>query len=211
MGFKIVLSILAGFFSGRCYAAADDKVIPPGRVNLDNVSALVLNSLSATTKFKNILASVDLPFADSICGAQKTVVIFTRNSPYGDTDYAILPIGSMCLELTVAATAVTAAKLWIKNATGANGWAPIFADTAGYVCKYAGYHTTAGGDATEVITITGAISTDVIQVDVCSVGGTPRTVLTYKLSNSLCTVTMSGDPSTDHLLQYQVWRQSRSA
>lgn len=70
----------------------------------------------------------------------------------------------------------------------------------------AGSFTTAGGDATESIT-----SADVAVGDLCFVtnkvnGATPRTVLTAEAASGAITVTMSGDPSTDHVLQYLVIR-----
>lgn len=69
-----------------------------------------------------------------------------------------------------------------------------------------GTHTTAGGDATESITVTGAVATDKALVYVSTVGSTPRTVSAYTCASDAITVTMSGDPSTDHVLTYMVWR-----
>lgn len=78
--------------------------------------------------------------------------------------------------------------------------------TPSHVVKYAGKHTTLGGDATEVITVTGLLTTDVVHVTVQTAGGTPRSIVASVLTANTITVTMSGDPSTDHILAYSVLR-----
>lgn len=70
----------------------------------------------------------------------------------------------------------------------------------------AGLFTTVGGDATESITVAGAVSTDVPIVTVNTDGGTPRTVTKAICTTNAITVTMSGDPSTVHVLNYLVIR-----
>lgn len=75
-----------------------------------------------------------------------------------------------------------------------------------HVVKYAGKFTTLGGDATEVITVTGLLTTDVVHVTVQTAGGTPRSIVAAVLTSNTITVTMSGDPSTDHILAYSVLR-----
>lgn len=69
-----------------------------------------------------------------------------------------------------------------------------------------GVHTSAGGDATESITVTGAASGDIAIVTLKTAGATPRTITTAVATTDAITVTMSGDPSTDHVLQYIVVR-----
>ena len=93
----------------------------------------------------------------------------------------------------IAAGAVTLAKL-------ASGIAPS------HVVKFAGTFTTAGGDASETITVTGAAATDIVQVMVKTAGGTPRSIVAAAAATNAINVTMSGDPSTDHVLQYIVLR-----
>jgi hypothetical protein len=70
----------------------------------------------------------------------------------------------------------------------------------------AGLFTTVGGDATESITVTGAAAGDVVLVTVNTVGATPRTVTSAIAATNAITVTLSGDPSTDHVLNYVVIR-----
>jgi hypothetical protein len=75
-----------------------------------------------------------------------------------------------------------------------------------YVAVFGGTFTTLGGDATESITVTGATGTDLVSVLVKTAGATPRTVNAATATTNAITVTMSGDPSTDHVLQYVVFR-----
>lgn len=69
-----------------------------------------------------------------------------------------------------------------------------------------GLFTTAGGDATESITVSGALSTDTVIVTINTVGATPRTVTSAVGATDAITVTLSGDPSTDHVLNYVILR-----
>ena len=70
----------------------------------------------------------------------------------------------------------------------------------------AGKHTSAGGDATETITATGAVAGDIAIVSLIAKGATPRTILTAVAATDAITVTMSGDPSTDHIIGWQLLR-----
>lgn len=69
-----------------------------------------------------------------------------------------------------------------------------------------GLFTTLGGDATEVITVQGVETGDTAIVTLNVKGATPRTILTAITSANTITVVLSGDPSTDHVLQYLVVR-----
>ena len=81
-----------------------------------------------------------------------------------------------------------------------------YLDQASRVVKYSGTFTTAGGDATESIPVTGALSTDIVVVTVKTAGATPRSIVAATGASNAITVTLSGDPSTDHVLQYAVLR-----
>jgi hypothetical protein len=70
----------------------------------------------------------------------------------------------------------------------------------------AGSFTTVGGDAAEVITIAGALSSDIAIVVLKTAGGTPRTIITSAAAAGQINVTLSGDPSTDHVLSYMLVR-----
>jgi hypothetical protein len=78
--------------------------------------------------------------------------------------------------------------------------------TPAYAAVYAGTFTTVGGDASEAITVTGAVATDIVAVTVKTAGATPRSIVAATAATNAINVTMSGDPSTDHVLQYVVFR-----
>lgn len=77
-----------------------------------------------------------------------------------------------------------------------------------HVVKFAGDHTTAGGDAAETIAVVGALDTDIVIVTVKTAGATPRSVVAAAADADEIDVTMSGDPSTDHVLSYVVLREA---
>lgn len=70
----------------------------------------------------------------------------------------------------------------------------------------AGSFTTAGGDANEAITVSGATSSDIALVVLHTKGASPVTILTAQAATDAINVVMSGDPSTDHVLKYMVIR-----
>ena len=71
---------------------------------------------------------------------------------------------------------------------------------------YAGQFTTIGGDAVEVITITGALATD-IPIVTWGVSNDTDTILKAVLTANTLTVTCSADPSTAHQLTYAILRE----
>lgn len=113
-----MFSKILSLFSVGCYAASDDKLVDPATVNFNAGAALVLEGLVGTTKFKNIVGTIEMPFNDSICARKKIVIVYSRTSPVGDVDYASLPMGSMCLEYGITSTAVSSVVHWLKNSTG---------------------------------------------------------------------------------------------
>jgi hypothetical protein len=78
--------------------------------------------------------------------------------------------------------------------------------TPSHVVKFGGTHTTVGTAAFEDITVTGALATDLAFVVIRTVGAAPRTLLTSLAGTDKITITFSGDPSTDHVVVYQVLR-----
>lgn len=71
---------------------------------------------------------------------------------------------------------------------------------------FAGTYKTLGGAAAEAITITGLLSTDVVQVVLRQKGASAKTILTALPTTNTLTVTFSGDPSTDHIIDYVIVR-----
>lgn len=103
----------------------------------------------------------------------------------------------------MASDAVTTVKILNANVTLAKLAAGI---TPSHVVKFAGKYTTLGGSATEAQTLSGVLSTDVVVGTLQAKGGTPRTILTTAPTTDTITYVFSGDPSTDHVVSYVVYR-----
>jgi len=194
-------------------AAADDKDCPPGTVSTSNSAALAERGRVSTSFFKNLLASIGLPFADSICGRKTVDIIYTRTTPVADADYAYLPIGSLCVYVPITSTAVTDAKIFIKRSTG---WEAILTSGSGgvgsaSVITHIGTAGTAGGGTLETIVVTGALPSDKARVRICSYGALNVTLTTYSLITNTLIVTTSKDASTDHALAYEIYRSGVSS
>lgn len=71
-----------------------------------------------------------------------------------------------------------------------------------------GSFTTAGGDANESITVTGALSSDLAFVQMHTLGLTPRTLLTAQSASNAINLVFSDDPSTDHVVKWMLLRAS---
>lgn len=75
-----------------------------------------------------------------------------------------------------------------------------------HMIVYAGTFATAGGDAAETIAVSGALATDTCYVTVKTAGAIPRSIVAAAVGADEIAVTLSGDPDTDHVLQYQIVR-----
>lgn len=71
---------------------------------------------------------------------------------------------------------------------------------------YIGTHTTAGGGASENITVTGALATDHVVCQLKTEGATPVTLDRAAAAANAIALTFSADPSTDHVVTYVVYR-----
>jgi hypothetical protein len=78
--------------------------------------------------------------------------------------------------------------------------------TPAKVLVYAAQVTTAGGAVLEAVSVTGVLATDLVLVNIKAKGATPRTIVQAAGATNLVNVTFSGDPSTDHVIQYFVFR-----
>lgn len=156
---------------------------------------------------RKLLASVKV-YVDSI---SPDTVITTEGDIIvgnGSGNAARLAKGSSGLPLVAGASTVSYAALAAAGlASGAVTLAKLAAGiTPSHVVKFAGTFTTAGGDASESISVAGALATDIAIVTVKTAGGTPRSIVAAAAGIDAIAVTMSGDPSTDHVLQYQILR-----
>lgn len=106
--------------------------------------------------------------------------------------------------LTIANNAITTAKILNANVTLAKLAAGI---TPAAVIKFFGQATTAGGSSAEAITVTGAVAaTDRAFVQVVDNGTNNVTVLQAVVTANTLTVTFSGDPGADTVVNYQLIR-----
>lgn len=106
--------------------------------------------------------------------------------------------------LTIANSAITTAKIANANVTLAKLAAGI---TPSHVIKFAGQVTSVGGAAAEAFTVTGAVAaTDRAFVQVVDNGTNNVTVLQAVVTANTLTVTFSGDPGADTVINYQLIR-----
>lgn len=75
-----------------------------------------------------------------------------------------------------------------------------------HVIKFAAQYTTTGGSASEAITVTGALATDLAFVQVVDDGTAGVTVLQAAVTSNTLTVTFSADPGNDTIINYQIIR-----
>lgn len=93
----------------------------------------------------------------------------------------------------IASAAVTLAKLH-------SGVAPS------HVIKYGARYTTIGGNAAEAITLSGVASTDLVFVRLVNDGTANVTISGWAPTTDTLTVTFSGDPGNDAIIDYIVIR-----
>ncbi|HHT9109583.1 MAG TPA: hypothetical protein ACFYDZ_00320 [Candidatus Brocadiaceae bacterium] len=104
----------------------------------------------------------------------------------------------------LAANAVTTAKILDANVTLAKLAAGI---TPSHVIKFANQVTTVGGAAAEAFTVTGAVAaTDRAFVQVVDNGTANVSVLQAVVTANTLTVTFSGNPGADTIINYQLIR-----
>jgi hypothetical protein len=69
-----------------------------------------------------------------------------------------------------------------------------------------GQHTTAGGDTAESATVTGALATDIAIASIEDNGTNNVTLIQTAAASNAVNFTLSGDPSTDAIINYLVLR-----
>ena len=75
-----------------------------------------------------------------------------------------------------------------------------------FVVKFAGQHTTAGGDANETATVTGVLATDIAIATIEDNGTNDVTLLQAAAAANAVNFTLSADPGTDCIINYMVLR-----
>lgn len=101
----------------------------------------------------------------------------------------------------IAADAVTNAKIADDAVSLGNLDAGI---TPSHVIRFADQATTAGGAAAEAITVTGAAATDLAFVQMVDNGTNNVTIVDAVVTTNTLTVTFSGDPGNDCVINYQL-------
>ncbi len=103
----------------------------------------------------------------------------------------------------IADSNVTTVKIADSNVTLAKLSSGI---TPSHRIVFAAGRTTPGGSDTDTVSVPGVLTSDAVFVQLKTVGATPRTILTAATNTDQVIVTFSGDPSTDHVYNYQVIR-----
>lgn len=103
----------------------------------------------------------------------------------------------------IAADAVTNAKIADDAVSLENLDSGI---TPSHIVVFAGQPTTAGGAAAEAITVTGALNTDLAFVQMVDDGTNNVTIVNAVVTADTLTVTFSGDPGNDCVINYQLLR-----
>jgi hypothetical protein len=154
-----------------------------------------LATISTSAYFNDVAFIVDTNDLIYIVGSDGSAFYRVTSAngvqPVTITAFDSVPAGSIGTA-DLAANSVTLAKL-------ASGITPS------HVVKYAAQYTTVAG-ATQTITVPGVQATDLVFAQVKTPGGTPRTIVSAAATLNTVTIVMSGDPTTDHVLYYQVLR-----
>jgi hypothetical protein len=188
---------------------AFDKQVGPGMLYDRDDGSLIDEGRLSSGNLKNIWAVIYLPFHDTAvnatsatgCNDKRIPFLYGRETPVGDTDYGNLPIGSMFLCLTQSSGSSSAAKMYLKVATGSTSasWRQFVnsASTPSHVTiASAKAVQTTPGSATQLITISGMVSTDIPIVNISSVGTVGATITKYDATTTegVITIVFSADP-----------------
>jgi len=133
--------------------------------------------------------------------------VATARTMSGDatiSNTGVLTIANLAISAAkLAVDAVTTAKILDANVTLAKLAAGI---APSHVVKFAGQHTTVGGAAAEAITVTGAAATDLAFVQMVNDGTANVTIVNAVVTLNTLTVTFSGNPGNDAIINYQLLR-----
>lgn len=212
-GVQYLLLGILQMFQNRFYTVATDIVLPNGEVNFRSDGDLTESGrLDSTYAVKNIYAKIDYPFNDyngsTGATAKKALFLYGRTTPVGDATYASAPIGSRFDLFTISANAVTAFAMYVKVATGANGWAKVSTSitAASSVIVGAGTHT-ATATTIQTITVTGATVGDLPFAILTTANGTGAVILDANTATAgFIVVNLDKAGDTDGRIAYQVVR-----
>lgn len=177
-------------------------VTPSGDITLSNTG--VFGIAAGVIVNADINASAAIAFSKLAALPSTQIIVGSA----GNVPTAVAMTGDIAISntgvTTIQAGAVTTAKILDANVTLAKlatGIAPAA------VIKFASQVTTVGGSATEAITVTGAVAaTDRAYVQVVNNGTNNVTVLQAVVTTNTLTITFSGDPAADTVINYQLVR-----
>lgn len=161
---------------------------------------VVISNTGVTNISAGVILNADVNAAAAIAYS-KLAALTSANILLGSAGN-VATVTAVSGDITIGNTGVTAIGSGkVLKAMLATGIVPS------HVIKFAGESTTPGGSATVTISVAGAVAGDYVAINVKSKGaGAARSVVTAAAGTDNITVVMSGDPSTDHVLQYFVWR-----
>ena len=118
-------------------SAVDDKKVSGHSIETsNNPGAMASVGKLSTSRIANIIATIKSNYSDTVyAGIIQRAVVACRETPIGDADYAVLPIGSICIRDIVSdSTTQSGFEIYLKKATGSSGWQVILTqDEAGQV------------------------------------------------------------------------------
>lgn len=181
-------------------ATISDEVAP-------NSASYIVRTASSSLSNEQALSTLSTGFVKVTTGTG--VLSSSGSSSIETTDIAALAVTTAKIDNLAVTTAKIDADA-VTNAKIADAQVSLEHLDSGiapsHYVKYAGSFTTVGGDANEVITVSGCTSSDLAFVGIKTKGGTPRTLVAFAAATDQINVELSGDPSTDHVLVYQVLR-----
>lgn len=182
--------------------------------NVDASAAIAYSKLNLATSIVNADVNASAAIAYSKLNLATSIVNADINASAAIA-YSKLNLATSIVNADINGSAAIAySKLNLANSlvagdltSGAVTLAKLHSGVApSHVVKFAGSFTTAGGDANEQITVSGALNTDIAIVVLHTKGATPRTILTAQAATDAINLEFSGDPSTDHVVRYMVLR-----
>lgn len=179
----------------RTIKYAHGSAVTAGDIIVNNGTVLIAinTALAAADNAYIYMGKIEMPKEASLAINQHDDVYWDATAgKVTKTQIGNTPCG-YCVEKALAADTVVV--IYLK---------PSFAMSHTVIA--AGIFTTAGGDVNEAIAITDALATDIAIVTLETVGATPRTITTAKAAAGQIDVVLSGDPSTDHKIAYQLLR-----
>lgn len=165
-------------------------------------------SESSSLSFSPIMYSYKL-LTDTLATIKGSAYFNSKaiNLTINDPLYIVGSDGADIVKVTAVSPDVTVSSILADLPPGSVELADLASGIApSHVVKFGGLFTTAGGDVNESITVTGALATDLAFVVLSVAGASPETIITSKAATDAIDVVFSGDPSTDHVVTYQVLR-----